>query len=325
MGLGYFAGATSIPIYGGGDGGDFVSQKNAIKEGADIIVATPGKLLTHLNMEYADFSKLRHLILDEADRMLDMGFFDDIARIIGFLPEKRQSLLFSATMPPKIRQLAKKILHNPKEVNIAISKPAEGVLQAAYLVHNHQKIGLIKHLLKEKQDTYKSIIIFASTKLNVKELHRELVRNKMGAKAIHSDLDQNEREAVLNSFRNREFQVLVATDILSRGIDIKEISLIINYDVPHDAEDYVHRVGRTARAESTGVALTFINEKDVWRFQKIEQLLEKEVNKVPLPEHLGEGPKYEKKKAPRFNKGRNFRKGSGGRPGGRSGGRNKRR
>ena len=290
----YFVSATSVPIYGGGDGSDFESQKRALRKGTDIIVATPGKLISHLNMGYVNFDKLQHLILDEADRMLDMGFFDDIMRIVGHLPEKRQTLMFSATMPPNIRKLAKSILKSPIEISLALSKPAEGVLQAAYLAHESQKVALLKKLIANKP-SYSSIIIFASTKKKVSEVVRSLNGQGYKVEAVSSDLDQKQREAALRRFKSQETRVLVATDVLSRGIDIKGINLVVNYDVPSDAEDYVHRVGRTARADSTGVALTIINPDDMYKFSKIESLIEMEVQKIPLPSELGEGPEWSTK------------------------------
>ena len=289
-GFSYFLPVSCMAVYGGTGGDEFERQKKALKGGADIIVATPGKIISHLGLGYVKIGKLQHLILDEADRMLDMGFFDDIMQVISFLPKQRQTLLFSATMPKEIRELSKRILKDPKEVDIAISKPAEGILQAAYLVHNYQKIELVNHLLKGKDQ--KSIIIFASTRQSVKELEKDLYKLKLSVKSIHSDLEQDEREEVLRLFRNRKINILVATDVISRGIDIVGIDLIINFDVPQDAEDYIHRVGRTARAQATGVALTLINDKDVRRFQKIEKLIGSEINKVPLPSHLGGGPEY---------------------------------
>ena len=228
-----------------------------------MLIASPGRLLSHLNLGYVKLDSLEYLILDEADKMLDMGFVDDIKRIITYLPKKRQTLMFSATMPPKIRQLASAILTNPVEINIAISKPAEGVRQTAYMAYDEQKNKLIETILKSKD--LDSVIVFASTKSTVKTLVQDLRRAKIDARAIHSDLEQCDREAVMLDFRNRKFSVLVATDIVSRGIDIDNIGLVINYDVPRDPEDYVHRVGRTARAKSTGEAITLINPKDVLR------------------------------------------------------------
>lgn len=314
QGFAYFTHASSIAIYGGSDGQVFEREKKALLEGTSVVIATPGRLLSHLNNGYVKFDKLDVLILDEADKMLDMGFNEDILRIIRYLPAKRQNLLFSATMPPKMRELSRRILHNPAEINIALNKPAEGIIQHAYLVYDRQKTPLVAHILKEKN--LDSILIFTSTKSGAKELEKELLRAKLPVKAIHSDLEQAERESVLLSFKNRNTRILVATDILSRGIDIENIGLVINYDVPGDAEDYVHRVGRTARAASTGEAITLINEKDMRRFSQIESLIEKEVTKLPLPGDLGEGPvwaPFKKSVSTRSSghKGRGFYKGSG--------------
>ncbi len=294
QGFAYFTPISAMAIFGGTSGISFEQERKALSEGANIIIATPGRLISHLNMGYVKISNLKHLILDEADRMLDMGFNEDLGKIITYLPKERQTLMFSATMPPKIRDLAKKTLNNPEQINIAVSKPAEGVLQGAYLVYNPQKIELLKEVVKDKD--IKSIIIFSSTKDKVKELGKELSRLKLNAAAIHSDLDQDERNDVMRKFKSKATQILVATDILSRGIDIDSIGLVINYDVPGDAEDYIHRVGRTARAESTGIALTFINEEDQGKFKKIEDLIGSEVKKLPLPAALGEGPVYDPSK-----------------------------
>ena len=290
-GFAYFIDVSSLPVYGGGDGMGFEQQKKALTKGADIIVATPGKLLSHLNLGYVKISALKHLILDEADRMLDMGFYEDIMKIISYLPENRQTLLFSATMPPKIRELAKRILKNPEQVNIALSKPAEGITQQAYPVYNNQKIPLIQHLLKETAFT--TVLIFSGSKANVKEIETTLRKLRYSVKAIHSDLEQNDREAVLRDFKSRRLQILVATDILSRGIDIEAIDIVINYDVPAFAEDYVHRVGRTARASTKGIAITFVNPRDHERFSKIEALIGSKVPKLPLPKDFGAAPKDE--------------------------------
>ncbi|MEM7101914.1 MAG: DEAD/DEAH box helicase [Bacteroidota bacterium] len=305
-GFAYFINVSSLPIYGGGDGMSWEQQKKALVEGVDIVVATPGRFISHLNMDYVDLSKVSHLILDEADRMLDMGFLDDIVKIINYLPKERQNLLFSATMPPTIRTLAKKILVNPEQINLAISKPAAGVLQAAYMVYDENKIDLVCHLIKGKS-SYPSILIFSSTRKAVNSIVRALRKNGFQAEGISSDLEQKQRETVLREFKSRRVQILVATDILSRGIDIKDISLVINFDVPSDAEDYVHRVGRTARAASTGVAVTFISPKDQRRFYSIEQLIEMEVRKMPTPPEIGESPKYNPGKKGKGGKRRNFR------------------
>ncbi len=320
-GFAYFTGISSISVYGGSDGNAFAQQQKAMREGADIVIATPGRLLAMLTSSGSvDMSSIKHLILDEADRMLDMGFNEDIVRIINYLPKERQTLLFSATMPPKIRSLANKILTNPESINIAISKPAEGILQQSYMAYDTQKVALLKGLLKDKAQT--SIIIFASTKEKVKELDRELNRAGLSIKAFHSDLEQSEREDIMRAFRNREIKTLIGTDILSRGIDVDGISLVVNFDVPPDPEDYVHRIGRTARAETTGTAITFINPKDAHKFFDIESLIGYDIVKLPLPEELGEAPAYQPEikfkrefkkpfgKKPAFKKGGNKTQGS---------------
>jgi superfamily II DNA/RNA helicase len=290
QGFAYFTPVTSIAIFGGSDGTSYEQEKKALTQGANIIIATPGRLIAHINQGYVRFGTLKHLVLDEADRMLDMGFSEDLNRIISVLPSNRQTLLFSATMPPKIRTLADKILKDPEKINIAVSKPAERVMQGAYVVHNAQKVELIRQLLTGKK--LKSIIIFSSTKSKVKELEKELKKLGMNVSAIHSDLTQDQRNEVMRNFRNRKLQILVATDILSRGIDIDSIELVVNFDVPGDAEDYIHRVGRTARAEATGIALTLIGPADQRKFKSIEDLIGSEVKKLPLPPSLGEGPEY---------------------------------
>jgi superfamily II DNA/RNA helicase len=307
-GFSYFSGTSCIAIYGGGSGSSFEAEKTALKEGADVIVATPGRLLSHLNLNYAKLENLEHFILDEADRMLDMGFSDDINKIAEYLPKKRQNIMFSATMPPKIRTLAKKIMRNPVEVNIAISQTADGITQSAYCVYDPQKNELLKHLLKGKEEL-NSIIVFTSRKVTVKETVRGLKKMGMDADGISSDLDQDGREEVLRRFRNKRLRILVATDIISRGIDIDSIDMVINYDVPNDAEDYVHRVGRTARAKSSGVALTFINDKDQRDFQKIENLIKKTIEKLPNPNEIGDGPEYKPStQKPHFKRNNNNKK-----------------
>jgi len=309
-GFGYFVSITSLSVYGGGDSSVWDQQKKGLMEGADVVIATPGRMISHLNLGYVNTSKLKHLILDEADRMLDMGFYDDLMQIVNHLPKERQNLMFSATMPPKIRELAGTMMNNPESINIAISKPAEGVLQAAYMVHPEQKIPLINHLLSGKD--IKSVIIFSSTKLNVKVITKDLKKHKFSVAGIQSDLEQKEREDVLRDFRNRKHQILVATDIIARGIDIDSIDLVINFDVPRDAEDYVHRVGRTARAETEGVALTFITQKDQNDFKKIEDLIESSIYKIPVPAELGDAPEYKPKTyssgKKKFFKKKNFKK-----------------
>lgn len=311
-GFSYFLGVSSIPIYGGGDGAIWDQQKRAMEGGVDIIIATPGRLIAQMAMGTIKFDQVEHLVLDEADRMLDMGFYEDIIRIIKELPQQRQTLLFSATMPPKIRTLANRILNSPEEINIAISKPAEGILQQAYVVFNEQKEKLIDLLLKDK--TFNSVIIFASTKENVKKLDRNLHKLGIQSKSIHSDLEQIEREHILREFKNKQLNVLIGTDVLSRGIDVEGIDLVINFDVPPDPEDYIHRIGRTARAATTGTAITFINDLDQRKFFRIESLIGKEVTKISVPAELGEGPAYSpeaRKHEPRGNKNgnkKNFRR-----------------
>ncbi|MGH1339527.1 MAG: DEAD/DEAH box helicase [Aureispira sp.] len=294
QGFGYFVGVSSIAVYGGSGGDDFSQQKRALTQGSNIIVATPGKLISHLNLGYVKFDQVEHLVLDEADRMLDMGFLEDIQKIISYLPKTRQNLMFSATMAPKIRTLANQILTNPETINIALDKPAEGVLQAAYTTYDRQKTPLIHSLLSDKPE-YERILIFTSTKRKVFDIVRSLRKEGYSVAGISSDLDQSEREKVLLEFRQKAVRILVATDILSRGVDIKDINLVINYDVPGDAADYVHRVGRTARASTTGVALTLVTPDDMYKFARIEKLIESEVPKLPLPKELGEAPVYRAK------------------------------
>ena len=308
-GFAYFTGISNIAVYGGGSGESFDKEKKALSTGTDIIVATPGRLLAHMNLGYVKFDKLQTLILDEADRMMDMGFFDDIMRIVNMLPKQRQTLMFSATMPQRIRHMAQQILINPESVNIAMSKPAAGIKQLAYCVYDLQKIPLLLEIFKSQE--FISVIVFSSTKVNVKNMEKELKRLGLSVAAIHSDLEQKDREEVLRQFRSRNLKILVATDVLSRGIDIENISLVINFDVPGDAEDYVHRVGRTARAESKGEAITFITTLEMKKFNDIEQLIGYEVEKGVLSKAIGDGPIYDKNaKAER-------RKPGGGKKGGR--------
>lgn len=298
-GFSYFTHVTSLSVYGGGEGQDWETQKKALTKGAEIIVATPGKLISHLNMGYVKFDHLQHLILDEADRMLDMGFHDDIQKIITYLPRERQTLMFSATMPSKIRELARKVLKDhPEEITIALSKPVEGVIQAVCLTYDAQKTPLINSMISNKPDV-KSVLVFTSTKKKVSEIVRGLKSNNYKVEGISSDLEQNEREEVLLRFRSKQTRVLVATDVMSRGIDVKDINFVVNYDVPGDPEDYVHRIGRTARADAKGVALTLVNEDDMYKFERIEKLIEKKVQRIKLPEVLGEGPQWNAKS---FNK-----------------------
>lgn len=289
QGLSYFVSVGSMAIYGGGDGKNWTDQKEALTEGRDIIVATPGKLLSHLKMGYVDFSKVEHLVLDEADKMLDMGFNDDLMEIFSYLPKKRQNLLFSATMPPKIKTLAAKLLTNPDEITLSISKPAAGVSQNVYLAFDNQKNDLLKYIIEQRPD-YTSIIIFTSSKSKVYEIGQALRKNGIKSRGVSSNLDQDEREEVLRGFRSKRTRVLVATDVMSRGIDIKEINMVINYDCPRDAEDYVHRIGRTARANTKGEAFTLVNEKDMPKLKRIEKLIEADIPKLEMPEALGAAP-----------------------------------
>jgi superfamily II DNA/RNA helicase len=288
--IAYYTPITSVAVYGGSDGSTFDQQKQALTGGVEVVIATPGKLLSHLNLGYVPLNGLEFLVLDEADRMLDMGFVDDINRIINFLPKDRQTLLFSATMPPAIRELGKAILHDPVEITIALSKPAEGVKQEAMLVYGHARKDLLEHILRTSDE--QCILVFAGRKADVRDLCRHLQRRGVDAQAMHSDLEQSEREAVMLSFRNRRLRVLVATDVVSRGIDIDDIDLVVNYDVPRDPEDYVHRIGRTARAARKGRAITFVTEEHMREFARIESLIGREVPRMPLPEQLGPGPAY---------------------------------
>lgn len=289
IGLAYTLGITSIAVYGGGDGSGWEQEKIALSGGADIIVATPGRLISHLNQGYVRFDQIEVLVLDEADRMLDIGFYEDIMHIISCLPKKRQTLMFSATMPAKIRAMSKRIMKKPVEIALEISKPAYGVKQIVYHLQDDQKVPLINKLLSDNPD-HRSILIFSSTKKKVNEIVRGLRSADYLVEGISSDLDQKERERMLIRFSTRKSRVLVATDVLSRGIDIKDINMVINYDAPSDAEDYVHRVGRTARAEKTGVAVTLINKSDLIKMQRIEKLIGQKINLVSLPDSLVKKP-----------------------------------
>ena len=289
-GFSYFMPISSVAVYGGNDGIRFEQEKRGLTLGADVVISTPGRLISHLSLGYVDLSKVSFFILDEADRMLDMGFADDIMQIVKYLPKERQTIMFSATMPSKIQQLAKSILNNPVEVKLAVSKPAEKIIQAAYICYEAQKLKIIESLFKEQ--TPERVIIFASSKLKVKEVAKALKRLKLNVGEMHSDLEQNQREAIMHEFRNGRINMLVATDIVARGIDIDDIRLVINYDVPHDNEDYVHRIGRTARANHDGCAITFVSETEQTRFKQIEDFLEKAIYKIPVPEELGEAPAY---------------------------------
>lgn len=289
-GMAYFCGVSSIGIYGGNDGITWERQASALREGVDIVIATPGRLIALLQSGDVKFDTIEHLILDEADRMLDMGFADDIKTILKYVPEKRQTVMFSATMAPKIRKLAGQMLVDPVSINIAISKPAAGIVQQAYVVYDNQKENLLKEILKNED--YTSIIIFSSTKEKVKELYQTFKGLNYSVKGFSSDLEQPEREEIMRDFKAKRLRILIGTDILSRGIDVDGISLVVNFDAPPDPEDYIHRIGRTARAEKAGVAITFINEKDQPRFAQIEALMGIDVDKVAIPELYGKGPEY---------------------------------
>lgn len=302
-GFSYFLPFSSVPVYGGNDGARFEQEKRGLTLGADVVIATPGRLLAHIALGYVDLSRLSYFILDEADRMLDMGFYEDIMQVVKLMPESRQTILFSATMPDNIQKLSKNILHDPVVIKLAVSKPAEKIIQSAYICYEHQKLGIISDLFKEEEP--QRVIIFSSSKLKVKEVTKALLRMKFNVGEMHSDLDQAQRDVVMHEFKNGRIQILVATDIVSRGIDIDDIRLILNYDVPHDSEDYVHRIGRTARADRDGVAITFVNEKEQGKWRTIERFLEKEIYRIPLPAELGEGPEYKPGEAPRGGHRRN--------------------
>ncbi|HPW71613.1 MAG TPA: DEAD/DEAH box helicase [Bacteroides graminisolvens] len=289
-GFSYFMPVSSVAVYGGNDGSLFEQQKKGLSLGADVVIATPGRLLSHLNLGYVDLSHVSYFILDEADRMLDMGFFDDIMQIVKHMPKERQTIMFSATMPAKIQQLANTILCNPSEIKLAVSKPAEKIIQAAYVCYERQKLSIVQHLFE--QEVPEKVIVFVSSKIKVKEVTRALKMKKLNVGEMHSDLEQVQREQIMRDFKAGRINILVATDIVSRGIDIDDIRLVINYDVPNDSEDYVHRIGRTARANNDGVAITFVNEKEQSNFKNIENFLEKEIYKIPVPIELGESPEY---------------------------------
>ena len=318
QGFSYYLPVSTTVVYGGGDGKGWDVQKRGMLMGSDVVIATPGRMISHLQNSGIDLSRVECLILDEADRMLDMGFSDDIMKIVSYMPKERQTIMFSATLPPKIRELAKTILRNPAEVNIAISKPNEAIDQSAYVCYESQKLGIIRELFAQPADFKTSI--FSSSKLKVKELAHTLKRMKLNVAAMHSDLEQAQREEVMLAFKNNKINILVATDIVARGIDIEDIGLVINYDVPHDPEDYIHRIGRTARAAATGSAITFVSEDEQGKFHQIEKFIERDVRKADLPESVGEGPKY----APSENRGRGGRGRSGSGRGGRDRGGRKR-
>ena len=310
QGFGYYLdGISSVAVYGGNDGNRFDQEMKGLKMGADVVIATPGRLLSHIRMGHLELSRLSFFVLDEADRMLDMGFSDDILQIAKLLPQNHQTIMFSATMPTKIQHLARTLLINPVEVKIAVSKPAEKIQQSAYICYEPQKQGIIRHLFKAGE--LQRVIIFSGKKDKVKDITRELQHMHINCAPMHSDLSQAERDDVMYRFKSGQVDVLVATDIVARGIDIDDILMVINYDVPRDAEDYVHRIGRTARAQRDGIAITFVSDQDIRYFADIERFLERDIPKNALPEGLGEGPEY-KPTAPRKNsRGRGGRKRGG--------------
>ncbi len=303
QGFSYFVPVSSAAIYGGGTGNDWEQEKRAL-ENADIIISTPGKLLSHINIKNANFDKLQYLILDEADRMMDMGFYEDIQKIIVKLPKDRQTLMFSATMPDKIRSIVKKDMKKPFEISIAISKPSEKVVQAAYLVNDPHKAKLIHHLIKDKPN-YEKIIVFSSTKKAVRDIVRDISGHGYAVEGISSDLEQQVREEVLNKFKANLVRVIVATDVLARGIDIKDVDLVINYNVPGDAEDYVHRIGRTARADASGLAITLVNAEEMYKLADIERVIEAEIPKINIPSSIGISPEWNPKRQNDFRRTKN--------------------
>ncbi|QRX64309.1 DEAD/DEAH box helicase [Dysgonomonadaceae bacterium zrk40] len=310
-GFSYFTPFSSVAVYGGNDGEAWDVQKRGLTSGADVVVATPGRLLSHINLYNIDFSGVKYFILDEADRMLDMGFFDDIMKIEKLLPKERQTIMFSATMPPKIQQLAKTILRDPEEISISITRPPDTIMQSVYLCYEPQKMQILRQLFKEKKP--RKVILFSGSKMKVKEIAKLLSGMGLSAGEMHSDLDQAQRDSIMHEFRNERVDILVATDIVARGIDIDDITLVINFEVPYDVEDYVHRIGRTARAGDTGMAITFVSPDEQYRLQQIERFLEKEVYRIPLPEGMGEAPEYNPSRESRGRgRGASGRSGKGG-------------
>ena len=290
-GFGYYLeGISSVAVYGGNDGGRYDQETKGLQLGANVVIATPGRLISHITMQHADLSQVSFFVLDEADRMLDMGFSDDILKIASHLPKTCQTIMFSATMPQKIEQLAKTLLKNPVEVKLAVSRPADNIMQMAYVCHENQKLGIIRHLFMNNE--LSRVIIFAGSKQKVKEINRSLRQMHINCGEMHSDLDQSQRDEMMYRFKSGQVDVLVATDIVARGIDIDDIATVMNFDVPHDSEDYVHRIGRTARAQRDGKALTLIRGREIADFMQIEKFLGYPVEKLPLPEGLGEGPEY---------------------------------
>ena len=302
----YLPDVSSVAVYGGNDGNRYDQEMKSMRLGADVIIATPGRLISHISMGNIDLSKVSFFVLDEADRMLDMGFSEDIMKIASGLPESCQTIMFSATMPKDIETMAQKLLKKPVEIKLAVSKPAEKINQSAYICYETQKLKIIDDIFKAGD--LKRVIIFSGSKMKVKQINQALQRLKINCGEMHSDLDQAQRDEIMYKFKSGQLDVLVATDIVSRGIDIDDITMVINYDVPHDAEDYVHRIGRTARADRDGVAITFVNEDDMYAFHQIEKFLEREITRNPLPEGCGEGPEYTTTKRPGKTNARNRRR-----------------
>lgn len=302
----YIDGVSSVAVYGGNDGNRYDQELKSMRLGADVIIATPGRLISHISLGNVDLSKVSFFVLDEADRMLDMGFSDDIMKIASKLPNTCQTIMFSATMPKEIEKMAQKLLKDPVTIKLAVSKPAEKIKQSAYICYETQKVDIIKDIFKAGD--LKRVIIFSGSKQKVKHINQALTRLKINSDEMHSDLDQAQRDEVMFKFKSGQIDVLVATDIVARGIDIDDIAMVINYDVPHDAEDYVHRIGRTARADRDGVAYTFVNEDDMYAFHQIEKFLEKDITKNPLPAECGEGPEYTTSKRPGKTSAKNRRR-----------------
>ena len=327
QGFGYYLeGVSSVAVYGGNDGNRYDQELKSLRMGADVVIATPGRLITHISLGNVDLSKVSFFILDEADRMLDMGFSEDIKTIAAKLPKTCQTIMFSATMPQKIEELAKTLLKDPVEIKLAVSKPAEKIKQEAYVCYETQKMAIIKNIFKAGD--LKRVIVFSGSKMKVKQLAAALQQQGINCGAMHSDLEQAERDDVMFKFKSGQYDVLVATDIVARGIDIDDIEMVINYDLPHDTEDYVHRIGRTARANRDGVAISFVAEEDIYWCQQIEKFLGKEIEKMPLPEECGEGPAYTKQNKPMKNrrggKGNNQGRGNGNQGNGKSSAKNRR-
>ena len=327
QGFGYYLqDVSSVAVYGGNDGNRYDQELKSLRMGADVVIATPGRLITHISLGNVDLSKVSFFILDEADRMLDMGFSEDINTIAAKLPKTCQTIMFSATMPQKIEELAKTLLKDPVEIKLAVSKPAEKIKQEAYVCYETQKMAIIKNIFKAGD--LKRVIVFSGSKMKVKQLAAALQQQGINCGAMHSDLEQAERDDVMFKFKSGQYDVLVATDIVARGIDIDDIEMVINYDLPHDTEDYVHRIGRTARANRDGVAISFVAEEDIYWCQQIEKFLGKEIEKMPLPEECGEGPAYTKQNKPMKNrrggKGNNQGRGNGNQGNGKSSAKNRR-